>query len=936
MRRLPTLFLVSVLLTLATAAAADADYGLSEFDVTYRNEDGSPATQAGSHPFSMTTSLRLKTVDELDQAPDGEIKDLFVDLPEGFSGIPSAVPTCATKDFITRDPSDQGPECDNATAVGVVIPEVLFPGPGPTNAVYNLAPPPGAVAKFGFWTAGVVPVTIDIGVSPDPPYNLEARLTNVNEPAPVYGSELTIWGNPASPAHDEERGFCALAIVGDKCPTTTPQIPLLTLPPRCDGPLVTGYQTDSWREPGALLPGGIPDLADPRWDTGFSQSHDDGEPPAPLGTTGCGRLDFKPSIGAKLTTGAAESASGLDFNLDLADEDFDDVDGLADSHIEKAVVTLPEGMTVNPSSAEGLGSCSESELDGRGCPDASKLGSLEVETPALPGKVLHGSIFLAEPYANPTGGLIALYFVIADEALGIHVVQAAKVDADPRTGRLVTTTEDMPQVPFSHFRLHFRDGARAPLLSPPTCGKYSVSADLYPRSEGAPTHGTSTFSVDSGPAGSPCPAGGAASFSPGFEAGTTNNAAGRYSPFYMRLTRQDGDQDLTRFSAALPPGVVAKLAGTTTCPEAAIVMARLRSGRHAGEEELASPSCPPGSEIGRVSAGAGVGSVLTHVPGKIYLAGPYNGAPLSAVAIVPAVAGPFDIGVVVTRFALRVDPRTTKVTIDGAASDPIPRILAGVPLKARDIRAYVDRPEFTLNPTSCEPSAVAATLWGGGADPSSSFDDSPLTLTSRFQAADCAALGFEPGLRLKLSGGTKRSSHPALRGEFRPRPGDANLKNLAIRFPHAVFLDQGHIRTICTRVQFAADGCPPGAVYGRARAWTPLLEQPLEGPVYLRSSSNLLPDLVADLHGLIDVEAVARIDSKNQGIRATFTDVPDAPLSKVVVSMQGGKKGLMELSTDICTGRHRVAATYRAHNGKRSLRKLPLRAGCGPKRQAKG
>jgi hypothetical protein len=402
----------------------------------------------------------------------------------------------------------------------------------------------------------------------------------------------------------------------------------------------------------------------------------------------------------------------------------------------------------------------------------------------------------------------------------------------------------------------------------------------------------------------------------------------------MRLTRKDGDQDLTKFSATLPPGLVAKLAGTSRCSDAAIDQARSRTGQNGGHEELANPSCPQSSEIGNVLAGAGVGSVLTYAKGKVYLAGPYKGAPLSVVGVVPAVAGPFDVGTVVTRQALRIDPRTGVVHVDGESSDPIPHILAGIPLSVRDIRVFVDKPDFTINPTNCDPFSTDATLWGGGNDVFGSQDDSPFGASSPFQAANCASLGFKPSLSLALKGGTKRGGHPALKATYKPRKGDANLKGVVVRLPHSAFLDQAHIRTICTRVQFAANGgngggCPAGSVYGKATAYTPILDEPLSGPVYLRSSNHNLPDFVATLHGLVDVEAVARIDSKNGGIRATFTDLPDAPLSKVVVDMQGAKKGLIVNSTNLCAGTHRANVAFDAQNGKELSSKPEVGASCG-------
>jgi hypothetical protein len=955
MKRIAPIAALAALAALALAAPASASFGFERFDVTVTNQDGSPATQAGSHPFAMTTSVYFNRLAPL--TPDGAFKDGIFEQIAGLIADPGAVPRCQTIDFLASS-EGRSSHCPDSTAVGADATETtLITSYAP---VFNLDPPPGVVLKLGFVVANT-PITIEVGLKDRYPYNGSAVVTNTPQTTGVLASVLTLWGDPADPVHDPYRGNCVsnlqpagtIPVIPEgpypsppsygNCHTNVPDIPLLTLPRACEGPLATSYAIDSWQNPGARLPNGEPDLSEPNWVQGSVLTHDDAEPPNPLGFTGCSKLGFAPSITAKPTTRAAESPTGLDFSLDVHDEGLTSPSGLANSDIKKAVVTLPKGMTANPSSAEGLEVCSEADLaretlkaaPGEGCPEASKLGTVEVETPLLE-ETVKGSLFLAKPYQNPSGTLLALYVVLKDPTLGIIVKQPVKVEPDPVTGQLITTTEEIPQLPFSHFKLHFREGARSPLVSPPACGEYGVKAELTPWAGGASTTTASAFKIVSGANESPCPQGGTPPFKPGFEAGSVNSNAGSFSPFYMRLTRRDGDQDLTKFSAKLPPGMVAKLAGTTQCPEADIAAARARTGSHGGEEELANPSCPASSQIGRVMAGAGVGAVLTYVPGKIYLAGPYQGAPLSVVAIVPAVAGPFDVGTVVTRQALQIDPRTAEVTADGAHSDPIPHILAGIPLKVRDIRVYVDKPSFTLNPTSCEPFAVSATLWGGGADVFSQADDSPLSLASRFQAANCASLGFKPNLSLKLKGGTKRGGHPALTGTFTPRAGDANLKGLVLRLPHSAFLDQAHIRTICTRVQFAAKACPEGAVYGHAVAYSPLLSEPLEGPVYLRSSSHNLPDFVASLHGIIDVEAVARIDSAKGGIRATFSEVPDAPLTKVVVNMQGAKKGLIVNSTNLCAGKNHADAQFSGQNGKRDQAEPVVGASCGKKGKKHG
>jgi hypothetical protein len=798
----------------------------------------------------------------------------------------------------------------------VILPELNNEALGP---LYNLAPSPGVAAQLGFNSLGFTALLF-ASINSEEGYGVHIEAPN----APLEASEVTatIWGTPADPGHDPERG------AEGGVPSDAPLLPFLTLPTSCQSPPELTVAANSKLTPGI-----------------FSEESATFRDPAgnPTALTGCEAVPFAPTIAAAPSSKLAENASGLDFELQLPNQGLLGPGNVTETEPEKVEVTLPKGVTINPSAAEGIGVCTQAQYKaeqidtgpGQGCPEASKLGSLVAHTPLL-DEPIEGALYLAKPYENPTNNLIALYIVARATERGVLVKQAGKVQPDPLTGQLITTFEDLPPLPYSDFKLHFREGGRAPLVTPPRCGQYETVAKLTPFSApNQPFTAKASFKVERGVDGGACPSG-PSPFNPGFEAGTLNNSAGSYSPFYMRLTRRDGDQDLTRFSAELPPGMVAKLAGTTQCPDTSIAAAKAKSGI----QEQQSPSCPGSSQIGTVLGGAGVGSVLTYVPGKIHLAGPYLGAPLSVVAIVPAVAGPFDVGNVVVRQALRIDPRTAEVTADGASSDPLPHILAGIPLKVRDVRVYVDKDKFTLNPTSCDPFAVNATLWAGGADVFGSADDSPHGSAAPFQAADCASLGFKPRLSLKLKGGTKRGGHPALTGTFRPREGDANLKGLVLRLPRSAFLDQAHIRTICTRVQFAANGgngggCPKGAIYGKATAYTPILDQPLTGPVYLRSSNHNLPDFVAALHGTIDVEAVARIDSKHGGIRATFEDTPDAPLSKVVVQMQGAKKGLIVNSRNLCSAPSKANAALSGHNGKAASAKPVVGADCGKRRRGK-
>jgi hypothetical protein len=943
MKRRCSTILISALSALAfsllAAGPAAAEFGLKEFDVYFTEKDGSPAAQAGSHPYAMVTNLAVNTVPDplYGEVPDDEVKDIEVHLPVGFAGNPSAVPECATEDFVRTLPGDaqtaKSSLCPDATAIGEVAAGVEKPGKYFHAPVYNLEPSPGTAAKFGFVVLGV-PVTIDAIVNPAPPHNVIARINNINQTLRFYNSRLTIWGNPSDSSHDPYRGTCVAVFEQDLspetpsrgiCPATLPEVAFLTMPRSCSGPVDTSYRINSWQNPGTYL-------------TGASTSHDDSVPPQPLGLDGCEDLGFTPTIAAAPTTTAGESASGLDFNLDFADEGLIKPTGTAQSDIKRAVVTLPRGVTANPAVASGLGTCTPADyaaeqIGAAGCPASAKLGDLEVETPLLKGELLRGSIYAATPddpgtatpgAENPFDTLIALYMVIEDPELGVLVKLAGRVDPDPVTGQLVTTFDEVPQFPFAHFRFHFRSGARAPLVTPPTCGPYTIEAVFNPWARpGESFKATSAFSVDSGPGGSGC-LGAVKPFAPGFEAGSINNSAAKHSPFYMRLTRADGEQELTRFSAVLPPGVTGKLAGVARCNPAAALVAKTKSAR----AEIAAPSCPPASQIGTTLGGAGVGPELTWVPGKLYLGGPFAGNPLSVIAITPALAGPFDAGVVALRVGLGVDRTTAEVRVDGASADPIPTILRGIPLALRDLRVFVDRPNFTLNPTNCDASAARATLWGVA----------PVARLARYQAADCGALGFKPKLDIKLSGGTKRNTYPALRATYTAPQGDfANLRRAAVTLPPSTFVEQSHIRTICTRVQFAADACPKASIYGSAVAYTPLLEEPLRGPVYLRSSNNPLPDLVADLRGLVDFELAGRIDSVNERLRTTFPSAPDAPVSKFVLTMRGGQKSLIVNNSNLCARTQRAEANLLAHNGKRKVWKPVVKTSCkGKGKKPKG
>jgi hypothetical protein len=618
---------------------------------------------------------------------------------------------------------------------------------------------------------------------------------------------------------------------------------------------------------------------------------------APLGPiTDCTGLPFDPSFSAQPPSYAAGAPTGLKTRLVIPQHL--GPHERATATMREARVTLPPGMQVAAGAANWIGTCSEEQVGfhqevDAACPDASKLGTVTIASPAL-SEPLHGFIYQRTPKPGHQFGL----WLVSDE-LGMHVKLPGELEPDKQTGRLTAVFGDLPQVPLSEIDLEIWGGSRAPLQNPDSCGTYTTDFSFKPHSDNPAATGTAAMQIDQG-----CDHG----FNPALRAGVTKPVAGKYSPLVVDLERPDGDQALRGFQIMLPDGELAKLKGVPLCPDG----------------DATSGSCPGGSAIGHLVAAAGPGPDPLWVPqpGKtqpqVFLAGPYHGSPFSIVSVVPAQAGPFDLGNVVVRSGLGLDPDSNRAVVN---ADPLPQFFEGVGLTYRRLHVVIDRPKFALNPTDCREmhfnSTVASTA-GALTHP-----------TSRFQVRGCKRLEFRPKLSLKLRGGTMRTEFPALTAVLTARRGDANLAKTSVALPHSEFLAQEHIGTICTRKQFAADKCPKGSVYGKAKVWTPLLSKPLEGPVYLRSSDHPLPDLVVALGGELDVNLVGRIDSHGGGIRTSFEAIPDAPVTKFVLKMKGGSKSLLINSADLCLGQHRAQVAMRAQNGRTAALRPPLEVkGC--------
>ncbi|HEY5815374.1 MAG TPA: hypothetical protein VIS95_03435 [Solirubrobacterales bacterium] len=879
--RVAALFVFTVPFLLATSAL-----GAEEFD-KYAIESASASlstTQAGAH--ADFTSTFVLTRDK--GLPYALTKDVRFKLPPGLVGNPQNIPSCTTGQLGNTPKESQ---CPVSSQVGVSEVTVIEPVSGTfVEPVYNIVPPAGTdiVARLGFF-AGGYPTFVNVRVDPVD-YSILAAVEGAPSGAGLLEATTTLWGVPADKSHDKLRITPDEALNGgappEGRPAGIPSAPFMTNPTDCATKRQLEITARSYQLPGQPSTKAAP----------FPE------------ITGCGKLNFAAQFTAIPTNPEAFAPTGLDAALTLPQDET--ANGLGTSTLKGAVVRLPRGVTVNPAAGGGLEACSAEQV-GYGdagapaCPEAAKIATVEIEVPALE-RTLHGAVY----QRTPEPGRLFRFWLVTDEQ-GVRLKLPAEITVDPVTGRLSTVFDGieslggLPQVPVEEFRLHVFGGPRAP-LSTPGCGAYLTEYSFTPWSGKAALSGATPMQVTSG-----CGKGG---FDPKLRAGTLSSSAGRYSPFTMTLTRQDGEANPETLSVTLPEGLLAKLGGVELCPEAA----------------APSGACPSSSRIGDITAAAGVGGAPLWVPqpGKsptaVYLAGPYKGAPYSVIAKVPAQAGPFDLGTVVTRATIEVDPKSAEATI---VTDPLPQILQGVPIAYRTIHVDVDRPDFTLNPTGCGPKEVKASLRASNGQSASPSDG--------FQATDCAKLGFKPKLSIKLKGGTKRGEFPALRAVVRPRAGDANFAGAAVTLPRSAFLEQGHIRTICTRVQFNAGAgfgaeCPKGAIYGKAKAFTPLLDQPLQGPVYLRSSSHNLPDLVVALSGPIDVELSSRIDSVKGGIRSTFIDVPDAPVSKFILEMQGGQKGLIVNSRNLCKTKSRADAVLEGQNGRVSeTRPIVGAAGCG-------
>jgi hypothetical protein len=866
----------AIAVMLASPGSASAAFGLvpDSFRVSSTDPNGDLVTQAGAHADA-TTSFRLNTVRDARgvELPDEDLKDVVLELPVGAVGDPTATPQCSAADF-----GYSPPRCPTATQVGVarLLIKTLPIEPAPSGAVvpvFNLVPPRGQVAQFGFAIArNKTVITASLRSATD--YGITATVRNTPGGLFIFGADVTLWGVPADPAHDALRFRTGETAPGDASrnplPSQAPRNPFFTNPFECGPVPTTRIAVSSWQHP---------------------ETMDRAVATSPVGT-GCEKLSFRPSISVTPTTDQPDTPTGLSVNLKFPQND--DPNGLATPPLRDAIVTLPEGMTINPASAGGLMACADADLRLASsapvsCPDASKIGTVEATTPVL-ATPLTGGIYL-RPQASDdpaSGDMFRIALVLENRERGVSVRLPGRIRANPATGRLETTFRDNPQLPVSDISLTFKSGPRAPLVTPATCGTHTVHAHLT--SWGGQTADLdSSFSIACTP--------GLGMFAPAFTAGVTNPVGGAFSPFVLQISKPDGQSPLDGLSMTLPTGLLANISDHLH------------------------------SQVGSATALAGPGTNPYALPGRVYLEGAYGDAPFSLRVVVPAVAGPFDLGTVVVRQRVYVDRDDAHVTI---VSDPLPTIVKGVPVRMQRIDVAVDKPGFMVNPTSCAAKTVSAVLHA------ETGQTAPVS--SHFQVGSCSALPFRPRMSLRVGarGRTKRDITTPFSATLRMTPGQANNRSVKVTLPKPLNSRLAIVNQACTLEAYRADDCGARARIGSAVAVTPLLRDPLRGSAYfVRNPARRLPDIMVALKGQVDFDLTGKISiPRDLTLTTNFDLVPDVPITMFRLDLVAGRNGPIGVVQNLCSRRTRRALVarlaLRAQSGRLVERNQRISvAGCG-------
>jgi hypothetical protein len=876
-------------------SSAPTPYGVANYELGAFNEDGSLDTQAGSHPFELTTIMDLNRTGPEPFQP-ALPKDLNFNLPPGLVGNPHPFSQCSDAQFAQA--VEFADACPANTALGVATITIYEPKYlhliTVTSPVFNLKPAVGEPAKFGFKTL-IADVVLDTSVRTGGDYGVTVSVNNISEIASLLSSEVTIWGVPGDPVHDPSRGW--ECIDGDIWSRITYGIapcnpakqygapPFLSLPTSCTGTLRTTVTAESWSQEGVLTS----PLA----------------PPSEQALDGCNHLPFEPSINVAPDGQAGSSPSGLNVGIHVPQDLILSPTGLAESNVKDTTVALPAGVGLNPAAADGLEACSETQIALSNdvvpvCPEASKVATVEIKTPLLPDALV-GEAYLAAQNANPFGSLVALYIVAQDPVSGTLVKVAGEVKPDPITGQLVSTFDNTPQLPFEDLNLHFFGGSRAPLSTPALCGSYTTRASIAPWSGNPPAEPSSTFNITSGPNGSPCA--NPLPFSPSLTAGTTSIQAGGFSPFTMTMSRPDGSQNLQAIQLKMPPGLLGTLATVKLCKEA----------------QANAGTCGPESLIGHTVVSVGVGGNPYSVTGgQVFITEGYGGAPYGLSIVNPAKAGPFDLGQVVVRARIEVDPISTVLTITTDTTGPykIPTILDGIPLQIQHVNVSIDRPGFTFNPTNCSPLAITGSL--------TSDQGATQALSVPFQITNCAVLAFKPKLVAKTNGKTSRSQGASLSVKltYPAGPYDANIARVKVDLPKQLPSRLTTLQQACSAATFNANpaACPPASIVGHATASTPVMPVPLTGPAYFVShGGEQFPDLIIVLQGYgatVHLIGSTFINEKTGVTSSTFKTIPDVPVGTFELTLPQGKYSALAANGNLCTTKKLTMPTlFVAQNG---------------------
>jgi hypothetical protein len=853
-------------------SAQPTSFGLERLAFSPENEGGATDTQAGSHPYQLTTTFDVNQIlapalnkNLYPQAP-ALVRNLNFHLPPGLVGNPTAVAQCSDVDFSTIAQDGLTNLCQPNTAVGVAVVTInepeIFSFTTIAVPIFNLTPARGEPARFGF-EVFKVPVVLDTAVKSGEGYGVVVSVSDASQAAAILGTQVTFWGQPGAASHDDSRGWACLDLphgARKDCSSPSEHSPaaFLTLPTACSGqPLQTSVDGVSWPTDGA--PNGVALTSQPA----FIEMLE-----------GCERLPFAPTIDVEPDEHSASTPSGLTVDVKVPQQGTVTGDQLAESAIRQTTVTLPEGVQISPSAASGLLVCTgaqvglapsaqESAQVGNesfsevlpACPEQAKVATVQIKTPLLDHE-LTGDAYLASQDTNPFAPPLVLYLLVHDPVSGVLVKLAGTVVPDPSTGQLTSTFANTPQLPFEELKLHFFDGARAATSTPPLCGSYATQASFAPWSGNTPSSASASFAIDSGPGGGACPSS-PLPFSPGFEADSANPQAGAFTSFTLNVEHPDADQPLGKITMHLPDGVAAMLASVTPCRE----------------PQVASNQCGPDSLIGHSMAWSGLGSEPYALPGNVYLTGPYEGAPFGLSVVTPAVAGPFDLGDVTVRSKIEVDRSSAAVTI---TSDPFPTFVRGVPAQLKRIQVTVDRAGFEFNPTNCSPMSITGVLGGsqGASEP----------VSTPFQAQNCAALPFHPTLGAFTQGNASKADGASLTVNVTSQGlGVANIAKVALQLPKQLPSRLTTIQKACPAQIFESNPASfdEGSVIGAATIHTPVLMSPLTGPAYLVSHGGAaFPDVEFVLQGEgITLLLDGKTDIKGGITYSRFESAPDAPFT---------------------------------------------------------